>query len=47
MPGVYERCVCYSIREASILFSEAIKIEERCGVCFWSTEEDVQYTSHL
>jgi hypothetical protein len=41
LDGVYEECACSSTREASILLSESINVEERCGVCFWLTKEEV------
>jgi hypothetical protein len=47
MTDIHERCVCSSIREISIFVSEAINIEKICEVCFWPTEEEIQYTSHL
>jgi hypothetical protein len=46
LASVHELCASSSIREASILLSEAIKVEKRCGVCFWPTKEEVQHTSH-
>jgi hypothetical protein len=40
--GIRERCLYSSIREASILLNEASISEERCKVCFRSTEKEVQ-----
>jgi hypothetical protein len=45
--GVHEGCASSSTREALILLSEAINVEERFEVCFWSTEEEIKHTSHL
>jgi hypothetical protein len=33
-------------QQVSILLSEAINVEDRCGVYFRPTKEEVQHTSH-
>jgi hypothetical protein len=46
MTGIREICPYSSIREASIVLNEASINEKIYEVCFRSTEEEVQYTSH-
>jgi hypothetical protein len=39
--SVFKKGVTSSTREVLILLSKTINVEERCGVCFQPTEEEV------
>jgi hypothetical protein len=46
MIDVYKMCSFFLTREVSIFLTEAIISEERCGMCFRPTEEEVQHISY-
>jgi hypothetical protein len=46
LSSIRERCPCSSTRKTSILLNEVSIDEERYGVCFRPTEEEVQHTNH-